>query len=65
MLYCKGCGGKLYEESTYVEDGQKMMEIGCYLCYRKVNVPLKKWNKFKKDLGNEITRVKAGKVKEG
>jgi len=58
MLFCKGCGGKLYEEYVYTEDHKKMMQIGCLLCWRKVYVELKKWNKFKIDLEKEIERVK-------
>lgn len=50
MIYCKNCGGKLYEEEEYVESDIKMMQLGCYLCYAKVLIPMAKWNRFKKDL---------------
>lgn len=70
MFKCKRCGAMLFEDYIiYDEDtSEKFMQLGCVSCPVKLYIPLKKWNKFKKDVEANLKRIKDGrtdKVKEG
>jgi len=61
-MFCKRCGGKLYEEEIFTaDDDVTYMQIGCYNCPNKIYCSLKKWNKFKRDLQKDILRIKREK----
>lgn len=62
QLYCKKCGGTLYEADTFkADDDQTYIEIGCYNCPHKIYPTIKVWKKFMKDLEKEIARQKDAK----
>lgn len=60
MFYCKNCGGKLYEDDIFkADDDVTYMEIGCYNCPKKIFVPIKRWNKLKKEIEKAIDKKRA------
>jgi len=60
MIYCKHCGGKLYEEEVWVDNnGVEMQEIGCYQCPKKLQIKITEWASFKKKLRNALLRANA------
>ncbi len=59
MIYCKHCSGKLYEEEVWFDENNvKHQQIGCYQCYKKVQVEYQEWLSFKRKLNNALIRSK-------
>ena len=46
VLICPHCSGRMYEEETYFEQGEKKIELGCYQCPKKMYVNYRKYMNF-------------------
>ena len=60
MLRCKHCKGMLYEEEIWFDQNHvKTMQIGCYQCYKKLQIEYKEWVSFKKKLQRSLENAKS------
>lgn len=65
-LKCKRCGGRVFEEDPYFENGERWQELQCILCSRSFYLTMKDWNR-QKDKMKDIVRGRKAlrKIEEG